>query len=98
MTAVDWLREARSLRLQALLWETSAQSAENDYAHLGGEGIDFGIRVALRLRECAREACWTAARFELFAEEEPCQGDVGRVDEVANGASVYVVPQRGSVA
>lgn len=80
-TRQDWQREAASLRLQALIWETTARAAETGYDHLGSVGLDFGQRVALRLRECAREASWTAGQLDVWADETPCVEDVGRLDE-----------------
>lgn len=94
----DWRKQAANLRLQALLWETSAQAAETGYDHLGAVGLDFGQRVALRLRECAREAAWAATQIDVWADEEPCVEDVGRTDEVRNRAVPFIVAQRDGAA
>ena len=68
-TEDGYRREAASLRLMAKLWEAAAESAETAYLHLGSVGLDFGQRVALRLRECAREAVWTATQLDVYADE-----------------------------
>lgn len=86
MTSPNWRFEASALRLHAMIWEAAADSAVTGFAHLGSVGLDFGQNVALRLRECAREAVHAAREIDRYAEEEPCQQDddtpdVGRTDE-----------------
>jgi hypothetical protein len=82
MTARDWRQKAAFIRLQCLLFETSAEAAETGYGQgYGPGGSDFGQNVALRLRECAREAAWLATQLDVIADEEPCVEDVGRTDD-----------------
>lgn len=68
--------DIQSLQLAAVCWEAQAQTFETGMADDGAAG-----RIALLLRECAREAVWVARQL---AVAEACQADtedVGRDHE-----------------
>lgn len=94
-TVQDWRRKAAYIRLQGLLFETSAEAAETGYGQgYGPGGSDFGQNVALRLRECAREAAWLATQLDVIADETPCE--TGRLDEERPPSFAIVPAQDGA--
>lgn len=81
-TAAGYRERAATIRALGALAEATATTAENAFDDLGAVGMDLGMRLALRLRECAREAAWTACQVDVFAvEAEEQEREVGRLDE-----------------
>jgi hypothetical protein len=79
MTADQYRERAAEIRAIGRLAEATATTATTAFADLGAVGEDFGQRLALRLRECAREAAWTASQVDVFADE--AEPEVGRLPE-----------------
>lgn len=95
-TAAEYRNRAADIRAIGRMAEATAAAAQTAFSDLGGVGDDFGDRVALRLREIAREASWTATQVDVFAAEaaEQERADVGRLDEIRHGAPVVVLVDR----
>lgn len=72
-------RRAATIRGIGAIADDIAEHVRTAFNDLSGEGSDLGSRLALHLRECARECAWTATRVELWADEAE-QAEVGRLD------------------
>lgn len=102
MTAPERRRDAASLRLAATCWVAQAVSFETGFAYLTDDPA--AERIALHLRECAREAVHAARRLEAEqdatagGELTPCDGDcpdevreIGRTDDDRPAARMVVI-------